>query len=419
MKKKRTGIKRLILTVFLTLIFLLSASQIYTDMLSGFIDSRLNHTAELQIIGNNIEISAADTEDGLRISEKTDIEGIVLTPKINSNWKTFFIRLTAKQAGTLTIALKGPDKGNYPVIVDYTDFTINDRTVMSEKTSVWSEQPYEYHQDVSKGEQVNFEVKIRKYHFSPESMGKAYQFDLSLFFSMMVVLSLLSYKIIQYVAKFKLIEHNSRIDIVFVVVFVILMFLPMSHVSNEKNSERENRMLSEYQPLFVNHKFNIRYGTQFESWFNDRFFGRKMLIHLHDKIIMKTDKYGKNSKAGIYKDDWLLNTGELYSQITPEEMENINQGILKFRKFCSGHNIKCYIEIIPRKLEFIKDKTFRIVPADEQDKAQIITDYVKKQQNYDIVYPLAELYEADKKDMVFFKTDHHWTEWGHLSDIRL
>lgn len=416
MKNKRAGIKRLILTVCLTIVLLLLLSPIYTNMLSGFIDSRFNHVAEVQIIGNNIEILTAHTKNGSDIDETVKADGIILMPKIKSEWKTFFIRLVSKQAGTLTIVLTGPDKSglgvSYPIIVDYKDFKIDGQIVMAEKTGLWSDNPYEYRLDLPKNGVTELEIKIRKYHFAQETMKKAYQFDFSLFFSTLVILFLLSYKVVQYVASFKLIEHNSRIDIVFVVVFIILTFVPMSRISYEQSSEKENRMLAEYPSLFVNHKFNIQYGTQFESWFNDRFFGRKTLIHLYDKIVMKINKYGKNSKAGIYKDDWLLNAGELQSETTPEELENINQGIQNFRNFCAKHNIKCYIEIIPRKLEFIRDKTFRIVPEDEQDKAQIIVDYVKKRQNYDIVYPLTEFHAANKTDMIFFKTDHHWTEWG-------
>ena len=31
---------------------------------------------------------------------------------------------------------------------------------------------------------------------------------------------------------------------------------------------------------------------------------------------------------------------------------------------------------------------------------------------FPVVYPLAELQEGAKENFVFFKTEHHWTEWG-------
>lgn len=38
--------------------------------------------------------------------------------------------------------------------------------------------------------------------------------------------------------------------------------------------------------------------------------------------------------------------------------------------------------------------------------------YIKETLNFEIIYPLDELKEADKSDYVYFKTDHHWTDWG-------
>lgn len=95
----------------------------------------------------------------------------------------------------------------------------------------------------------------------------------------------------------------------------------------------------------------------------------------------------------------------------PDELNNIEEGLDNLGTFCALNNIKCYIEIVPRKLDFTKDKVFKNFSESEPDRAlQLITHY--KNDNITFIYPKAELLQANKKDYVYFKTDHHWTEWG-------
>ena len=60
---------------------------------------------------------------------------------------------------------------------------------------------------------------------------------------------LFTYKLGKYLSRFKIEEHHSRIDIVFLTVFFILLFVPMLHISDAEKSEQENRMLAKYTPL--------------------------------------------------------------------------------------------------------------------------------------------------------------------------
>ena len=56
------------------------------------------------------------------------------------------------------------------------------------------------------------------------------------------------YKIVNYLAQFKIIEKNSRIDIVFVVCVLAFMYYPASHINHELVSVQENRNLAKYKP---------------------------------------------------------------------------------------------------------------------------------------------------------------------------
>ena len=60
---------------------------------------------------------------------------------------------------------------------------------------------------------------------------------------------LLSYKLTSYLADFKTEKKYSRIDIVFLAVCTVIMFLPMIHISDAKKSDAENRNLAVWKPL--------------------------------------------------------------------------------------------------------------------------------------------------------------------------
>ena len=72
---------------------------------------------------------------------------------------------------------------------------------------------------------------------------------------------LVTYKLLKYLSRFKIEQHHSRIDIVFLVSFFILLFVPMLHISDAEKSEQENRMLAKYTPL-IDYRGggNIKFG---------------------------------------------------------------------------------------------------------------------------------------------------------------
>lgn len=112
--------------------------------------------------------------------------------------------------------------------------------------------------------------------------------DYYIFFVILVIGLLAAHKIVQYLAQFKFKEKTSRIDIVFVTVFFVLLFIPMMKISDAAKSEKENRMLAKYVPFIQNNQINLKYSTNFESWYNDRFLGREFLINIYNFLEKKS-----------------------------------------------------------------------------------------------------------------------------------
>lgn len=124
-------------------------------------------------------------------------------------------------------------------------------------------------------------------------------FDGKLFIIIITLAYMVCYKLVQYLARFKIVENNSRIDIVFAVCVIAFMFVPVLHINRDEISVQENRTLAKYVPLIDDDSgaINYNFGKDFESWFNDRFFGRKQFIKTSKKIDMYINNEIKNFDA--------------------------------------------------------------------------------------------------------------------------
>ncbi len=239
------------------------------------------------------------------------------------------------------------------------------------------------------------------------------KYDVLLLITLFTLFFLLYFKILAWLMKLKWVQNKSRIDIVFLTVFFILLFLPMLHISDAEKSEQENRMLAKYTPL-IDYRGgdNLKYGKNFDAWFSDRFWGRDELIKVYYKI-KKINKYTITAKASKLKNDWYFNDNEL-STLTISEKQKVQykKNIQYLLQFCKENNIKCYMEIVPAKIYYAKDGLINNKLKEYNDTLPQFIKYIKETLNFEIIYPLDELKEADKSDYVYFKTDHHWTDWG-------
>lgn len=239
------------------------------------------------------------------------------------------------------------------------------------------------------------------------------KYDVLLLITLFTLFFLLYFKILAWLMKLKWVQNKSRIDIVFLTVFFILLFLPMLHISDAEKSEQENRMLAKYTPL-IDYRggCNLKYGKNFDAWFSDRFWGRDELVKVYYKI-KKINKYIITAKASKLKNDWYFNNYDL-STLTISEKQKVQykKNIQYLLQFCKENNIKCYMEIVPAKIYYAKDGLINNKLKEYNDTLPQFIKYIKETLNFEIIYPLDELKEADKSDYVYFKTDHHWTDWG-------
>lgn len=169
--------------------------------------------------------------------------------------------------------------------------------------------------------------------------------------------TLFYYKLLNYLAKFKLIENNSRIDIVFVFCIGVLMLIPASNINHDKIIKSENRTLAEYKNLFNDYRLNQSYGKNFETWYNDRFEGRKTLIRLYDITRVKLSRFHRNKKAYTGHEGWLflVNENVIDKPFSDTQLAEYAEQISKLQDYCKQKGIKPYILISPIKEDIYRE----------------------------------------------------------------
>ena len=215
----------------------------------------------------------------------------------------------------------------------------------------------------------------------------------------------------------KILKSKNKIDLVFLVIFFLFLFIPMSHINQDKISKTENRYLAQLQPLFLeNHEINYLFGKNFDNWFNDRFFLRDKFIFVYDNLIsLSSNKiYLKN---GFYnkKTNWMFaNIADWYSiNFNSAEFENlVVLNLNLFNEFCKQNNIKLYLMVVPSTNEvyYEQGSPYIIKKLVMQNNATVYS--ILNKLNFPSIYLFDDLRNASKTQMTYYKTDWHWTDYG-------
>lgn len=252
----------------------------------------------------------------------------------------------------------------------------------------------------------------------PLKLRAAMKFDILNFIVILVLSILLSCKLSNYLADFKSVKNCSRLDIVFLLIFFILLFIPMSHIKKDNVSKAENRKLAVYKPFIKDGKINYNFGKDFDKWFNDRFNLRGEVIKAYNFVkYTSAINYYETPRAFINKKtNWCFRLDKyaqevLKNGIKKEQIILAAENLSKYNDFCNKNNIKLYILITPSKEFLYKGNTYPILIKDK-DNYKGFVDYIKENTDIKIVYPFDEIQKRAKNEFMFFKTDHHWTDYA-------
>ncbi|HOF34789.1 MAG TPA: DHHW family protein [Spirochaetota bacterium] len=233
---------------------------------------------------------------------------------------------------------------------------------------------------------------------------------------------LIFWKLINYLARFKIAENHSRLEIVFVCAFFALVLTPALKISQDEKSMSENRMLAVYDPFTKEGKINNSFGKNFDLWFNDRFLGRKELITINDSLKNIFNRKLENVKAFAGKDHWMFYKGdssvENYANIhlfSDNDLLYIADYLSSIQEWCDNNNKKFYFLICPDKNkiygEFYPDFINKVNPDDKSRANQLIS-YLNENTKVKTIYPYSELKKHKTDHLLYYMNDTHWSPFG-------
>lgn len=201
------------------------------------------------------------------------------------------------------------------------------------------------------------------------------------------------------------------IDIFFLVLVMISLFLPTANITKDKIAKGENRYLSEFVQLYdkQSKSINFNFGNDFENYIKDRFWGRIYLIHI-EKIIayFLSHRYVKYGETILDKEKKIM-----YEHLLADRPKKSNEmlmveGVKNFNEFCAKNNIKFYPVIMPRKESiYIPD----LVIHDKNEEVRKSIDYISEKSGVNIIYTFDDIMKAKETSsyLLYHKTDHHAT----------
>ena len=243
------------------------------------------------------------------------------------------------------------------------------------------------------------------------NMRTSIKFDLKIFLVILILSYFIFYKLIDYVANFKTMEHKSRGEIIFLAVFFLLLFVPMSNINQINISENENRAYAP-APLLFNQDggINYNYGKDFNAWFNDRFFSRKFLLDIKTRITLLLTKKGLK---GFIDPNGFIYMNEYAEHNNLRKMSQADwDALIQFNEYLKDHGIELYILLVPSKSYVYPPKNKLLIKDNNLEIINNEVQLLRNKYNINIVNPLKELQEGSKNEFMFYKTEHHWTPDG-------
>ena len=246
-----------------------------------------------------------------------------------------------------------------------------------------------------------------------------YKIDYCILAIIIILTAALSYNVFSYICNFKSIEQKSNSDIILTCIFILLLFIPASHINNENITLSEKRALTKYPHLFIENNLNKNFGKDFENWFNDRFFLRNYLIDLNTIIQKSINNIYKDRDVIVYqKSGWFFLNKEIkdtYKIPDYNALYTIKTNLNRFNDFCLNNKIKLYYVIIPEKANIYREYVLTENLKKHQTYADRVYKYLNSSNdvNFKYIYPKNELVKAKSLNkLLYYKTDSHQTDFG-------
>ncbi|MCI6906027.1 MAG: hypothetical protein MR830_03380 [Succinatimonas sp.] len=213
-------------------------------------------------------------------------------------------------------------------------------------------------------------------------------------------------------------HKNSKLKVWVNAIFLIVMFCFaftawFGFDKYSTSSATDRRELAKSPVLIEKDKVNTQYFNLLNTYLEDRFGLRKSLLSHYNQIIsingVKDDGsyvYDTKSNWFYFKDYYEM--AKFDDKLTYDFIKNLSN----VKNYLDSQNIKLYtivvpegLEVYPKENEFVHPRKVRFVEKDTVEKARTAL-------HTPIIFPIDEFDKHKYSEYVFFKADHHWTDFG-------
>lgn len=205
----------------------------------------------------------------------------------------------------------------------------------------------------------------------------------------------------------------------FCVLFCAALFVPALFLNRGAISLKENRPLAVFPKLKTEGgEINYGFGRDFETWFQDRFGGRDILVRLYFRSVARlSGMLYENSLARMYPNHWTFyKPQENLRHPYPEQQQAIIAALSSLQGYCKGHGITPYVVICPNKEDIYAELNPKATEADVGGACTAFVQSVRTAlPQLRLFYPQEEMLAAIRREpqtLLHYKTDTHTSEDG-------
>lgn len=205
----------------------------------------------------------------------------------------------------------------------------------------------------------------------------------------------------------------------------MLLVLPVTKINQAEKSKVENRKLASWPEISRENLFQGQLAPALEKYFEDRFFGRDILLKISYAYNTFLKEHYENDSAWVGEDNWLFYKKEDSLRLCQnmvlfqeEEYPLIQQNLTNMHQWMTEQGIKFYMIYLPNKEDVygeymghhIKKRT-----RPEADRFSLVVDYLQQQEAPLVpIYPLNRMLEEKKRSdaLLYYKNDTHWSQYG-------
>lgn len=199
-------------------------------------------------------------------------------------------------------------------------------------------------------------------------------------------------------------------------IFIIVSILGFNFKGTSSKVDR--RDLSVFPSLTVdtqtNKSLNQNFFNELNTYLEDRFGLRNLFINskLQSDILLKSQVENGNCLWNKENNYFASLADFIYDKFDEKFNQKLLDNVNNLANYFNEHGIDFVLAIVPEPYEIYTDE-YSFVPNAPKDLVEADTvKLLKDKANCKIIFPYEELKTASKQDFVFFKADHHWTDFG-------